>query len=136
METKKISMQQLRKTWRRPKAQGNALMEYAVPACIILFSAGVLLTVTDATTIMAEYFMTASGHTKSSLSGTTFKTEGLATLSYGSVGNGLDGFTSFATVKDGSGAATGESAGGVFYSGSVTRTGARPVSPSTEYLFP
>lgn len=133
-------MQQLRQPPAKPLARrlarGNALMEYAVPACIILFSAGVLLTVTDATSIMGEYFMSASGHTKADLSGTTFKTTGLAATAYGDTGNGLSGFTNFATVTDGSGAATGESAGGLFYSGNVSRTGARQAPTTTEALFP
>lgn len=111
-------------------------MEYAVPACVILFSAGVFLTVTDATSIMGEYFLSASGHTKSSLNGSTFKTDGLATSAYGNLDNGLSGFTKFVTVTDGSGAATGESAGGMFYSGAVTRTGGRQPAPSAEVLYP
>jgi len=129
-------MQQLRQFQPRSPARGNALMEYAVPACLILFSAGVMLTVTDATGIMGEYFMSASGHTKSDLNGTTFKTNGLAETAYGDTGNGLEGFTSFASVTDGSGAATGESAGGLFYSGNVSRTGGRQSASTTEALFP
>lgn len=129
-------MKQLSQSLKRTRHRGNALMEYAVPASIILFSAGVLLTVTDATSIMGEYFMSASGHTKSSLSGSTFKTDGLAASAYGDTDNGLSGFTKFATVTDGSGAATGESAGGLFFSGAVTRSGGRQASPSPEYLYP
>jgi hypothetical protein len=129
-------MKQLRQHLKHVRHQGNALMEYAVPASIILFSAGVMLTVTDATSIMGEYFMSASGHTKSSLSGSTFKTDGLGASAYGDMDNGLSGFTSFAAVTDGSGAATGEKAGGLFFSGAVNRSGGRQPSPSPEYLYP
>ncbi len=116
--------------------RGNALMEYAVPAAVILLSAGVLVTVTDATDVMAEYYLAASGRTTSSLQGTTFKTEGLAQDSYGDAGNGLSGFSNFATVKDGSGGAVATSGGGLFFSGDYTRSGGRQASPSTEYLYP
>lgn len=116
--------------------QGNALMEYAVPAAIILLSSGVLMTVTDATEIMAEYFLSASGRTKSSLQGSTFKTEGLAEDAYGDVGNGLAGFSNFASLKDGAGGAIATSGNALFFSGSVSRTGARTQAGSAEYLYP
>ncbi len=111
-------------------------MEYAVPAAIILISAGVLVTITDATDLMAEYFMSASGRTKSSLEGTTFKTMGLAQDASGSTGNGLSGFQNFASLKDGSGGAAPTTGGGMFYAGNVTRSGGRAQPSSPEYLFP
>jgi hypothetical protein len=130
------SMKTLKLPMRRTASQGNALMEYVVPAAVILLSAGVLVTVTDATEIMADYFMSASGHTRaSSLEGKTFKTLGLAENSYGNTDNGLKGFNSFAKVLDGQGASTGEDGGGFFYLDSPSRSGARPTPPNTEQLF-
>jgi hypothetical protein len=129
-------MKTLTSSMHRTTAQGNALMEYVVPAAVILLSAGVLVTVTDATTVMADYFMAASGHTRaSSLQGTTFKTAGLAENSYGSTDNGLKGFRSFAKVLNGQGVSTGEDGGGFFYLDSPTRSGARPTPSSSEQLF-
>ena len=129
-------MKTLSLSMRRTASQGNALMEYVVPAAVILLSAGVLVTVTDATEIMADYFMSASGHTReSSLDGKTFKTLGLAENSYGNTDNGLKGFSSFAKVLDGQGTSTGEDGGGFFYLDSPSRTGARPAPPNTEQLF-
>lgn len=109
-------------------------MEYAVPASIILISAGILVTITEANDLMAEYFMSASGRTKASLQGSTFKTQGLAEDAYGSAGNGLGGFQNFASLKDGDGGTAASTGGGLFYSGNVDRSGAQPTS--SEYLFP
>lgn len=114
--------------------RGNALMEYVVPASIILISAGVLVTITDATQLMAEYFLSASGRTKASLEGSTFKIQGLAEGVSGRTGNGLGGFQNFAGLKDGAGGAAPTTGGGMFYSGNVTHSGAQPAS--SEYLFP
>lgn len=116
--------------------RGNALMEYAVPAAIILLSSGLLITITDATDIMAEYFLSASGRTKSSLQGGTFKTQGLAEDAYGDPGNGLSGFTNFAALKDGNGGTVASKGGGMFFSGGTSRTGARAQPTSQEYLYP
>lgn len=121
---------------RQSSAKGNALMEYAVPAALILLSAGVLVTITGATDIMAEYFMSASGRTKASLSGTTFKTKGLAEDAYGSPGNGLGGFSNFGGLTDGAGGAAAGAGGGMFYAGNANRNGGRQESGSSEYLYP
>jgi hypothetical protein len=130
--------QSIRRASNRSNAlRGNALMEYVVPAAVILISAGVLVTVIDADKLMGEYFMSASGHTTSSMSGTTLQTKGLAENSYGDIENGLGGFKrSFVLVLDGSGADTGEESGGPFYLDPANRTGGRQAPPSTEQLFP
>lgn len=120
---------------RRPaRSTGNALMEYVVPASVILLSAGVLTTVMDANTLMSSYFLSASGHTQANMSGTKFETQGLAENSYGDINNGLDGFSSFVTIRNGAGVPTGEDGGVLLYSDSPTNTGM--VSSNPEQLFP
>ena len=113
------------------RVSGNALMEYVVPATVILLTAGVLMTLTDANEILAEYFLSASGRTTSSLQGTTLQTTGLGENSYGDVANGMSGFTSFATSSAGAG-----TAGGTFYYGNVTRSGGRRTSTDPDYAYP
>jgi len=120
----------------KPKANygrhsGNALMEYVVPAAVILLGAGLLMTITDVTNLMADFFLSASGRSSSSLSGTTLKTTGLDENSFGNVDNGMSGFTSF-----GSQAPNAGTPGSQLYIGAVTRSGARQSATDTEYLFP
>jgi hypothetical protein len=119
---------------RRASASGNALMEYAVPAGVLLVSVGIIATCTDVNKLMAEYFMAASGHTQSALSGTTYKTDALAGPGYGSVGNGSQGFSSFGSMSGGGGGGGG--GGGTMYYGAISRAGGRTPSPSAEYLYP
>lgn len=122
---------------KRPTYRGNALIEYVVPAALLLFTAGVLATTTDLNKVLAEYYMAASGYTKAALAGGTFKTQALAGPGYGDPSNGKEGFNNaFATVLDGNNQATGESAAGTFYYGGISRSGARPAPTSTEYLYP
>lgn len=116
---------------RRAAQGGSALMEYAVPAALILLAAGVLMTIADTTGLMADFFLSASGRSSSSLSGTTLQTNGLGENSYGNVDNGLSGFSSFGS--QGPVAGTG---GTSLYIGSVTRNGGRQSGSSSEYLFP
>ena len=115
----------------RAKSRGNALMEYAVPAAVILLSAGILVTITDTTGLMAKFYLAASGRTSSSLSGSTMTTKGLGENAFGDVNNGLSGFTSFGTLEPARG-----SGGSLLYIGQVTRTGARAAATDPEYLFP
>lgn len=110
---------------------GNALMEYVVPAVVLLISAGVLMTLVDTTGLMAQFYLSASGRTSSSLAGTSLQTKGLGENAYGDVGNGLSGFTSFG--KQAPKAGTG---GTLLYIGQVTRTGGRGTPADPEYLFP
>jgi hypothetical protein len=99
-------------------ARGNALMEYVVPACVILIAAGVIATVGGINEIMAEYFMAASGHTKADLAGNTFETKPMGEGAAATLGNGM----------------AGVSAGGAIYGGAIGRTGGG--APSSEYLYP
>ncbi len=118
------------------RQRGNALMEYALPAGVILLSAGLLVTVSDATGIMAEYYLSASGRTKASLQGRTFKTQGLADGAYGDASNGFAAFAGFAGLKDGAGGAVASAGGGLFYAGDASRKGGRRPSPSPDALYP
>jgi hypothetical protein len=111
-------------------------MEYVLPAAILLLSAGILVTTTDINKILGEYFMAASGHTKTDLTGGVFKTQALAGPGYGNPGNGIEGFSNFGAIQDGNGTPTGESASGSFYYGAIARSGARPAPTSAEYLYP
>ncbi|WP_303674540.1 hypothetical protein [Vampirovibrio chlorellavorus] len=124
----------LKRSLRANKVSGNALMEYAVPASIILLSTGLLVTLADSSSLMAGYFLSASGRSTASLKGTTLETQGLAERATGDNGMGYEGFSgaSFASV---SGASAGAGASPVFYSGTVTRKGGRTQSPSPEYLY-
>ncbi len=99
-------------------ARGNALMEYVVPACVILIAAGVIATVGGINEIMADYFMAASGHTKANLAGSTFETKPMGEGAAAIMGNGMAGVSSSGTL----------------YSGSIGRTGGG--APSSEYLYP
>lgn len=121
---------------RQNRQRGNALMEYVVPAGVILLSAGVLVTAGNAASVLGEYFLSASGHTSDNLSGGVFKTNAMAAGAYGDVGNGQDGFTAFGGLLDGNLQPTGESAAGVFYLGDYSRTSGRKASTDPEYLFP
>jgi hypothetical protein len=118
---------------------GNALMEYAVPAAIIMLSSGLLITVTGATDLMAGYYLSVSGRTFNSLEGEIFKTRGLADRAVGSAGNGATAFGSnnLGSLIDGSGTAVVSNEGGVFYLGDMSRPpGNRPISSSPDYLYP
>lgn len=124
----------VKRTLTGKKSSGNALMEYAVPAAIILLSTGLLVTLTDTSKAMAWYFLSASGRSAISLKGTTLETQGLVESATGDNGMGLQGFgrSSFGSVPGGAG---GSGATPVFYSGTVTRTGGRSGSASSEYLY-
>lgn len=119
------------------KAPGNALLEYVVPATVLLITAGVLLSATNLTSVISGYFLTASGHSTSDVSGGVLKTAALAGIGAGLVSNGQEGFTDkFATLLDGSGQAMPVTATGFFYNGIVIRTSERPPASSPEYLYP
>ena len=124
----------LKRTLTSRTFSGNALMEYAVPAAIILLSTGLLVTLTDTSKAMAWYFLSASGRSAFSLKGTTLETQGLAESATGDNGMGLQGFgrSSFAAVPGGAG---GSGATPIFYSGTVTRSGGRRGSATSEYLY-
>lgn len=122
---------------RRP-SRGNALMEYVVPASVILLTAGVLATATDITGLIGEYFMAATGHTSANLAGSTFRTRAIASNVKGLTGSGVGGFTSqqFARLVDGNGQAIGTPKNGTVFSMPITRAGGRLPSTNTEYLYP
>ncbi len=124
----------VKRSLTRQKSSGNALMEYAVPATIILLSTGLFVTLTDTSKAMASYFLSASGRSTMSLKGTTLETQGLAESATGDNGMGLQGFgrSSFAAVSGGAG---GTGATPAFYSGTVTREAGRTGSSSPEYLY-
>jgi hypothetical protein len=111
-------------------------MEYAVPAALLLLTAGVMASAMDVNASLAGYFLAASGHSQSALSGGIFKTVALEGPGVGSTGNGQDAFTTFATLLDGNDQPLPGTGAGVFYTAPVIRGGARPVSPSPEYLYP
>jgi hypothetical protein len=136
MEMEAIDMQATARHLRAAYC-GNALMEYALPAAIILLSSGLLITLTGATNIMAEYYLSASGRSASSLQGSQFKTYGLAESAYGKTGNGFSAFGggNFVRLSNGSGATISSIGGAVFYLGEFKRQGARPSSPSADYLY-
>jgi hypothetical protein len=115
---------------RRAVGSGNALMEYAVPAVLILLGSGLFMTLSSTTGLMATFFLSASGRSSSSLSGTTLQTQGLGQDSFGNVENGMGGISSFGSLSGGG------SGGSSIYIGAVTRTGARLTATSPEYLFP
>lgn len=73
--------------------RGNALMEYAVPAAIIVVSAGVLITIFDIQEIGADYFLAASGGTRADLSGSSYEYQSGNALMGGSAGTGAGGFS-------------------------------------------
>ena len=89
------------------------------------------MTIADTTGLMASFFLSASGRSSSSLSGTTLQTQGLGENSFGNVDNGIGGFTSFGSLAPVAG--TG---GSSLYIGTVVRTGGRQAASSPEYLFP
>ena len=120
--------------YRRSRT-GNALMEYAVPAAMLLLTAGVAASALDAKGSIAGYFLAASGHTQTALTGGVFKTIALEGPGYGSTGNGQTGFTALATLMDGNNQVLPSTATGFFYNGSVSRAGNRVPSPSPEYLY-
>lgn len=113
------------------KQSGNALMEYVVPAAIILLSAGLLVTLADTSKLLGLYFLSASGRTVGSLNGTTLKLKGLAENATGDSGIGLAGFSGsqFGSVSGGN-----SGTAGIFWSGTVTRTGGRYSGSSSEYF--
>lgn len=89
----------------RQSHRANALIEYVVPMSVLLIAVGVLATIFDINNVIGEYFMAASGHTKDSMESGTLKTEAMASSAFGTFGNGSGGFTGFAAVTDGNGAA-------------------------------
>lgn len=132
-----MTKKQAAHSWRRI-SRGNSLMEYVVPTCAILFGAGLLMTLSNQTALVAKYFMAASGRSDSSLTGSTFKTNGFADNTVGLSGNGLEGFpgTYFAQVSNGSGSSAEASQGGTFYASDGLRAGGRPAPASSDYLYP
>lgn len=132
MQRAKIARTRYRRT-----SGGSALMEYVVPAVLVLVLSGVIVTVTGIDKVLGQYFMAGSGYDKSALTGTTFKTDSLAANATGDIGTGWQGFDSYGSVMDGSGKKVASSGGGgVFYSGAITRSGPRASSANPEYLFP
>jgi hypothetical protein len=120
----------------RRAAHGQALWEYAVPMALILISAGVMVTMTDIDKVIADYFMAASGHEASALSGGSFKMQVMGASASGATGNGGSGMTNFGKMQYADGTASGESAAGLMYALPVARSGARLPATSTEYLYP
>lgn len=109
---------------RKNKFAGNSLMEYIVPAVIIIVTAGVLSTVLGIDKVLGQYFMSASGHGSGSLVGSTFKAGSVGDGAKGSLGNGKGAFSSFATMTNGGGVASSWSgSGATFYSGAVDQGG-------------
>jgi hypothetical protein len=119
------------------KALGNALIEYVVPATVLLMTAGVLLSATNVTSVIGGYFLAGSGHGASDVSGGVLKTAALQGIGFGLVGNGREGFADkFATLLDGNGEPLPTTAEGFFYNGIVVRMAERTPSSSPEYLYP
>lgn len=115
--------------------KGSALMEYVVPSTILLLTVGLVTTLTDINTLVADYFVASSGYTKSDIVGNQFKLNGMINdVSY-SLGNGMQAFNSYARVTDGNRNNVASSAAGTFYWGSVSREGGRKASGSNEYLY-
>lgn len=133
--TRQADFPQLRSRarWRQ---RGNALMEYAVPASLLLLTAGVMSSALNVNGSIAGYFLAASGHSQSALSGGVFKTIALEEPGVGSTGNGQEGFTTFATLLDGNDQPLPVAGAGIFYTVPVIRGGGRPASLSPEYLYP
>lgn len=128
---------QVKQKRRSCKVLGNALLEYVVPATVLLITAGVLLSATDVTKAIGGYFLAGSGHGASDVSGGVLKTAALQGIGSGLVGNGQEGFTDkFATLLDGNGKPLPSTAEGFFYNGIVVRKAERAPSASPEYLYP
>lgn len=129
----------------RTRYSGNALMEYVLPAAIIMLSSGLLITVIGSTNIMTNYYISASGRAVNAgnpknvvLKDKTFITQGLADRANGNASNGLPAFgnSSFADLIDGAGSILVSNQGGRFYLGDMTRKTSRPISSSPDYLYP
>ena len=75
---------------RKKSSRGNALIEYALPAAVILLTCGVIGSLTGVNDLMADYFMSASGKTRSKLdAGTkTFKVDLTTSEKLGAGGDG------------------------------------------------
>ena len=115
----------------RNRASGNALMEYVVPAVLILASSGVLVTIADTTGLMPMLYLSSSGRDATSLTGTTLVTNGLDENSFGYVYNGSAGFTNYGSLSSASGGKMSN-----LYYGPVARFGSRVTGVDPDYLFP
>jgi len=51
----------------KKRQRGNALLEYVVPMALLILAAGFVSTVVDIKSILAEYFMSGSGYTSSTI---------------------------------------------------------------------
>ncbi len=85
------------------KQRGNSLMEYAVPAAIILLTVGVLSTFLDIQGLMGQYFSAASGHTRSDMQGSTLNVTLNSANLAGQTGTGASGFDERIIITDGNG---------------------------------
>jgi len=110
---------------------GNALMEYVVPAVLILASSGVLVTIADTTGLMPLLYLSSSGRDATSLTGTTLVTTGLDENAFGYVDNGSTGFTNYGSLSPG-----GSGKMSNLYYGPVARFGSRVTGVDPDYLFP
>jgi hypothetical protein len=117
-------------------SRGNALMEYALPIVLLLLAAGVLATIVDVKSLLGEYFLSASGYTKSALAGGTFTTNALPTSILDQSGSGADITMTLGSLTDGQGQAVAATSGsGSPMTGIFTRSGDRPQPSTTETLF-
>ena len=91
------------------KFSGNALMEYALPAAIILVTAGVFATAFDIQNMIPKFFVASSGHNTGAIQDKIFKPSELAEGARGSAtGDGSEGnFANFGTMVDGAGTSVG-----------------------------
>lgn len=121
----------------RSRQRGNALIEYGVPLTVLLVVTGALATSEQIRVLLADYFVAASGHTRASLSGSTFTPQQVGQPSGGQeLGNGWQAFSAYAQLRNGQNQSLGQSGDGIFFAQPVLRAGARAASPDPEYLYP
>jgi hypothetical protein len=116
-------------------ARGNALLEYAVPMALLLLGGAFLSSVVDIKGLIAEYFMSGSGYTKSALSGGTFKTNSMPKPAVATSGTGNEAMSSTASLTDGGGGSVPNKGVSFTATGAITRPGGRVAPSTTETLF-
>jgi len=132
----------MRQLIRRRQHSGNALMEYAVPAAILLLTAGILATSTNLNGMLGEYFLSASGNTKAALSGGVFKPKAFSDNVTGNPKNGSDAFPGFpntpalGSLQNGDGtAAPSDGLGGIGYNAGPVGHSSAPPPTGPEALY-
>lgn len=104
--------------------QGNAMVEYALPAGIFVLGVGILATTVNVNGLLGQFYAMANGDSASAIAGGRYSAKALGLTASGSQGNGAGNFNiSGGSGGFGPGIAAGGGGGGMFGNGGLTSSG-------------